>query len=79
MCLNLFILNLDEIGDLLDVYRKYITSLGWKVSIIDSSAGDDGGFKNVVLDVKGDMVYSRFKWEAGKFSIRVEFDAYMGL
>lgn len=52
-------------GDLLDVYRKYITSLGWKVSIIDSSAGDDGGFKNVVLDVKGDMVYSRFKWEAG--------------
>ena len=52
-------------GDLLDVYRKYINSQGWKSSVIDSSAGDDGGYKNVVLDVKGDSVYSKLKWEAG--------------
>lgn len=52
-------------GDLLDVYRKFMTSQGWKVSIMDSSAGDDGGFKAVTLDVKGDMVYSKMKWEAG--------------
>ena len=52
-------------GDLLDVYRKYINSLGWKSSVIDSSTGDDGGFKNVVMEVKGDSVYSRMKWEAG--------------
>jgi len=52
-------------GDLLDVYRKFMTSQGWKVSIMDSSAGDDGGYKQVTLDVKGDMVYSKMKWEAG--------------
>mmetsp|Transcript_2758 Transcript_2758/g.7723 ORF Transcript_2758/g.7723 Transcript_2758/m.7723 type:complete len:408 (+) Transcript_2758:89-1312(+) len=52
-------------GDLLDVYRKYMTTLGWQVSTIDSSPGDDGGYKNVVLEVKGDSVYSRMKWEAG--------------
>jgi peptide chain release factor 1 len=52
-------------GDLLDVYRKYITSQGWKASEIDSSPGDDGGYKSVTLEVKGDMVYSRLKWEAG--------------
>jgi len=52
-------------GDLLDVYRKYMSSQGWKVSIMDSSAGDDGGYKAVTLDVKGDMVYSKMKWEAG--------------
>jgi len=52
-------------GDLLDVYRKFMTSQGWKVSIMDSSAGDDGGYKAVTLDVKGDMVYSKMKWEAG--------------
>merc|ERR1740139_900655 len=34
-------------GDLLDVYRKYMSSQGWKVSIMDSSAGDDGGYKAV--------------------------------
>jgi peptide chain release factor 1 len=52
-------------GDLLDVYRKYITTQGWQSTLIDSSAGDDGGFKNVMLEIKGDMVYSKLKWEAG--------------
>uniref|UniRef100_A0A7R9WQ35 Prokaryotic-type class I peptide chain release factors domain-containing protein n=1 Tax=Craspedostauros australis TaxID=1486917 RepID=A0A7R9WQ35_9STRA len=52
-------------GDLLDVYRKYISTNGWKASIIDESTGDDGGFKNVVMEVTGDKVYSKMKWEAG--------------
>lgn len=52
-------------GDLLDVYRKYISSQGWSASVIDDSPGDDGGYKNVVLEVKGDSVYSKMKWEAG--------------
>lgn len=52
-------------GDLLDVYRKYISNQGWQSTIIDSSTGDDGGFKNVVMEVKGDKVYSKMKWEAG--------------
>ena len=33
--------------------------------MLDSSPGDDGGYKNVVLEVKGDNVYSKLKWEAG--------------
>jgi len=52
-------------GDLLDVYRKYIAANGWQSSVIDVSPGDDGGYKNVVLEVRGDMVYSKLKWEAG--------------
>ncbi|KAL7445654.1 hypothetical protein ACHAXH_009567 [Discostella pseudostelligera] len=52
-------------GDLLDVYRKFMASEGWQVSMLDSSPGDDGGYKNVVLEVKGDNVYSKLKWEAG--------------
>jgi peptide chain release factor 1 len=52
-------------GDLLDVYRKYIISQGWQSSMIDSSTGEDGGYKNVVLDIKGSSVYSKLKWEAG--------------
>ena len=52
-------------GDLLDVYRKYITTQGWQSTLIDESTGDDGGYKNVVLDIKGDRVYSKLKWEAG--------------
>lgn len=52
-------------GDLLDVYRKFMSAEGWQVSMMDSSPGDDGGYKNVVLEVKGDSVYSKLKWEAG--------------
>lgn len=52
-------------GDLADVYKKYMTSQGWKVTEIDSSRGDDGGYKSITLDVKGDKVYSKMKWEAG--------------
>jgi len=47
------------------VYRKYISAEGWQSSLIDYSRGDDGGYKQVTLDVKGDMVYSKLKWEAG--------------
>lgn len=53
------------LGDLLDVYRKFMSGLGWKVKMMDSSLGDDGGYKAVTLDVRGDMVYSKMKWEAG--------------
>eukprot|EP00531_Pseudo-nitzschia_arenysensis_P010435 CAMPEP_0116126588 /NCGR_PEP_ID=MMETSP0329-20121206/6407_1 /TAXON_ID=697910 /ORGANISM="Pseudo-nitzschia arenysensis, Strain B593" /LENGTH=412 /DNA_ID=CAMNT_0003620671 /DNA_START=35 /DNA_END=1273 /DNA_ORIENTATION=- len=53
------------VGDLLDVYRKYISSQGWNSNIIDESTGDDGGYKNIVMEVKGDSVYSKMKWEAG--------------
>jgi len=53
------------VGDLLDVYRKYISSQGWSANIIDESTGDDGGYKNIVMEVKGDSVYSKMKWEAG--------------
>jgi peptide chain release factor 1 len=52
-------------GDLLDVYRKYIINCGWQSSIVDESAGDDGGYKNIVLEVKGDRVFSKMKWESG--------------
>jgi peptide chain release factor 1 len=52
-------------GDLLEVYRKYITSQGWQATMIDQSPGEEGGYKNVVLQVRGDAVYSKMKWEAG--------------
>jgi peptide chain release factor 1 len=50
---------------LLDVYRKYAAANGWQATVIDSSAGDDGGYKNVVVDIRGEKVYSKMKWEAG--------------
>eukprot|EP00970_Alexandrium_tamarense_P006135 scaffold1026_cov164-Alexandrium_tamarense.AAC.14 len=62
---NTFLVSAPTTGDLLDVYRKFMSAEGWQVSMMDSSPGDDGGYKNVVLEVKGDSVYSKLKWEAG--------------
>eukprot|EP00882_Tetradesmus_deserticola_P011386 GHRQ01012046.1.p1 GENE.GHRQ01012046.1~~GHRQ01012046.1.p1 ORF type:complete len:438 (+),score=244.01 GHRQ01012046.1:333-1646(+) len=52
-------------GDLLRMYQRYATNQGWKASMINYVEADAGGFKEVVLQVKGDSVYSKLKWEAG--------------
>ncbi|GMI14687.1 hypothetical protein TrLO_g12508 [Triparma laevis f. longispina] len=52
-------------GDLYSVYTKYCKDMGWKIAVLEESTGDDGGFKNIVLEINGDSVYSKLKWEAG--------------
>ena len=52
-------------GDLYDVYRKFASSQGWNCKIMDDSPGDDGGYKNIVLEISGDAVFSKLNWEAG--------------
>ena len=49
---------------------KYINSQGWQAKIIDESSGDDGGYKNIVMQVNGDSVYSKMKWEAGMHRVQ---------
>lgn len=60
-----YLTNIILSGDLLAVYQKYAAANGWQANVVDYSAGDDGGYKNVVLDIRGEKVYSRMKWEAG--------------
>jgi len=52
-------------GDLYRMYNRFCESMGWKVSEIDSSSSDSGGFKEVSFRVKGDRVYSMMKFESG--------------
>ena len=52
-------------GDLFDIYRKFASTEGWKVKVIEESQGDDGGFKSVTMEINGERVYSKLKWEAG--------------
>ena len=52
-------------GDLLGMYRKYADRQRWKTEILSSSPSDVGGFKEVVVEVRGDHVYSRLKHEGG--------------
>lgn len=52
-------------GDLLRMYSRYAESQGWKVKLVQESPADMGGFKEVILEVQGDRVYSQLKFEAG--------------
>jgi peptide chain release factor 1 len=52
-------------GDLLRLYSRYAESLGWRVKLVSESLGESGGFKEVILEIQGDQVYSKLKYEAG--------------
>ncbi|NCQ90092.1 MAG: peptide chain release factor 1 [Microcystis aeruginosa LG13-03] len=52
-------------GDLVRLYSKYAETQNWKVSLLSESPADMGGFKEAILEIKGDNVYSKLKFEAG--------------
>jgi peptide chain release factor 1 len=47
------------------MYTRYCELQGWQINIVDSNEGTAGGFKEIILEVKGDNVYGRMKFESG--------------
>jgi len=52
-------------GDLARMYERYGQKLGWNVKPISSTEADVGGFRELIISVKGESVYSQLKFEAG--------------
>ncbi len=52
-------------GDLLRMYQRYSEARGWKFEIIEESATELGGIKEVVGHIKGENVFARLKYESG--------------
>ena len=53
------------VADMYRTYIKFAENEGWKTEIMNSSESEAGGYKEMVLLVKGDAVYSKLKFEAG--------------
>lgn len=51
--------------DLARMYIRFAERKGWKVSIIDFTESDMGGYKEVVLLIEGKGAYGLLKFEAG--------------
>ncbi len=51
--------------EMYEVYKKYISNKGWRLEILDSSVNESGGLKQIILSIKGDMVYGNLKTESG--------------
>jgi peptide chain release factor 1 len=52
-------------GDLVRMYSRYAETQNWKVKLVSESLAEMGGFKEAMLEIQGDQVYSQLKFEAG--------------
>jgi peptide chain release factor 1 len=52
-------------ADLHEMYRRFAERHKWKTEVLSSSPSDVGGFKEIVVEVRGDRAYSRMKHESG--------------
>ncbi|MGK7953262.1 MAG: peptide chain release factor 1 [Xenococcaceae cyanobacterium] len=52
-------------GDLVRMYSRYGETQNWNVKLISESLADMGGFKEAILEIQGNSVYSKLKFEAG--------------
>ena len=57
-------------GDLFRMYARYAERQGYKVEIVSESAGEHGGYKEVVARLVGKGVYSRLKFESGAHRVQ---------
>jgi peptide chain release factor 1 len=52
-------------GDLWRMYTRFCEMRGWKTETVDFTEGTQGGYKEVVMNVKGDHAYGILKFESG--------------
>jgi len=52
-------------GDLYRMYSKFCQDKGWSISLVDSSEGTAGGFKEVIFEASGEDCYGVMKFESG--------------
>jgi len=48
-----------------DIYQKYAISRGWGVIELDSNENDQGGYRNLTLEIQGKNSYGTLKLESG--------------
>jgi peptide chain release factor 1 len=58
------------VEDMFRMYLRFAERQGWKVEIVSSSEGTAGGYKELIVLVKGEGVYSKLKYEAGTHRVQ---------
>lgn len=52
-------------GDLLRMYQRYAETRGWRTEMIEMQESELGGIKAATMNVVGDGVFARLKYESG--------------
>ncbi len=53
------------VRDLYEMYRRYAEAQGWRFDVNDFSPSDRGGFKEVIVNVRGHGAYRHLRFEGG--------------
>ncbi len=57
-------------GDLYRMYGRYAEQKGWKAEAVSESEGELGGYKEIIVRISGQDVYSRLKFESGAHRVQ---------
>ena len=57
-------------GDLAKMYQRFAEKNGWKIEIINENRSDHGGYKEIILRIAGQDVYSQLKFESGAHRVQ---------
>ncbi|MCM3760071.1 peptide chain release factor 1 [Alkalihalobacillus oceani] len=57
-------------GDLYKMYSRYAESQGWKTEVIEATATELGGYKEIIFTVNGAGAYSKLKYENGAHRVQ---------
>ena len=57
-------------GDLLRMYLRYAELRHWKTETVSQSLGEHGGYKEVIVRIIGQDVFSRLKFESGAHRVQ---------
>ena len=57
-------------GDLYRMYTRYAENMGWKVEIVSQNEGEHGGYREIIMRMVGNDVYSRLKFESGAHRVQ---------
>jgi peptide chain release factor 1 len=57
-------------GDLFRMYERYIDKMGWKREIVSETESESGGYSKIFLQVSGENVFGRMKYESGTHRVQ---------
>jgi len=52
-------------GDLFRMYQRFAEAQGWRVEIISENPAELGGYREIVVAIRGEGVFARMKFESG--------------
>ena len=56
--------------DLYEMYRRYCETKKWRFDVSDFSTSDRGGFKEVIVNIRGNGAYRHLRFEGGRHRVQ---------